>query len=237
MIIPLLGVGSLTELVESNLSMEVPSPVGCPKCKTARKLWRHGSFERLAIEGDRTAQIKVQRFLCAACGCTVSALFAFLVPYRQFTSAAIGTASENYATTKTTYRREAEELSVLDSDKTPRPSHSQVFRWVACVAKRSGQLLLHLQKEFVMQGRDAELENATTKSFCPNAAKAHSKSKASSLNDARELLQLSGMLLPAKHSLSSLHAYFLTAVESLQAIFSGRFPQLANPQRMRHVIW
>lgn len=233
MIIALLGVSSLAELFESNNYVEVERPTACPRCKANDPFWRHDSFKRTAIEGELTARIRVQRFLCRVCGLTVSCLFAFLIPYRQFTAAVVATAVEKYGTEKTTYRHEAEELSALDCDDAPRPSHVQVFRWVDCIAKKSAHLLLQMQRELVMQGSAKDLESAPGGS-CPNAIKAHSVEKAHILNHSFEVVQLARLLL-AKTSLSTLHAHFLSAVESLQAIFSGRTVRLTAPQKMKHV--
>lgn len=235
MIIPLLGVSSLSELFESDRSVTVPRPTVCPRCEARDTFWQHDSFKRWAIEGELRVQIKVPRFLCHDCGLTISCLLVFLIPYRQFTAPVVAVVVENYSTKKTSYRKEADAVVVLDSEDTPSPSHNQIFRWVDCLARKSAHLLLQIQKELVMRGSAKELEDSASGS-CPNALKAHTLLKATALNHSLELVQLAGMLL-IKDSLSTLHAHFLSEVESLQEIFSGRALRLTAPQNVGQVVF
>lgn len=236
MIIPVFGLATLAEYLKVKDQIEVPRPVQCPGCKESGTFWKHDFFERQAIEGEVRALVRIQRFLCRACGLAVSCLFAFLVPYRQFTAAMVAKACEVYACEETTYREEAEELSVLNSEDPPEPSHAQVFRWVNCLAQKSEQLLYQLQKEFVMRGDVEKLEIAVLDN-CPNACKAQSLEKAKVLNQACELVHCTRLAFAVNNPLAELHAHFLKAVESLQAAFSGREPKLSNPQTMKQVIF
>jgi len=235
MIIPVIGLATLAEYLKVKDEIEVPRPVHCPRCKESGTFWKHDCFERQAVEGELRATIRVQRFLCRVCGLAVSRLFAFLVPYRQFTAAMVAKACEVYACEETTYRQEAEDLSVLNSEGTPKPSHAQVFRWVNCLARRSEHLLFLSQKEMVMQGNLEKLD--VTLHDCPNAYKAQSLEKAKALNGTGELMQLAKFALRVSNPLLQLHAHFLRAVESWQAIFSERPLKLSNPQTMKHVIF
>ncbi len=236
MIIPVFIVSTLAEYLKVKDEINVPRPEICPKCRESNTFWRHDYFERQAIEGELNSKVKIQRFLCRACGLAVSCLFTFLVPYRRFTAAVVSRACQDYAFKETTYRQEAEELSVLNSEATPKPSHAQVFRFVDCLARKSEHLLFHLQKELVMQGKLEKLAIAGS-SNCPNAYKTQSREKAKALNHVCELVQYAGLAFAASNQMAELHAHFLQAVESWQVIFSLRALRLSNPQTMKHLIF
>lgn len=224
MIIPVLGPSTLQEYVDRG-EPAAPRPDVCPKCQSSESFWRHDSFDRRAIEGELSK-------LSHVCGLAASCIFAFLVPYRRATAAVIARAVSDYSLSETTYREEAEELSQLNSDTTPEPSHGQVFRWVATASEKAGQLLLQVQKELVMGGQVEAVQGGG----CPNAYKAHTVKKAMALNELAELAHLAGLLM-GTGGLRDLQAHFLTEVESLQAICAGHRLQLANPQRMQHMIF
>src|SRR5580692_8293987 len=97
MIIPVSVPSTLVEYLKVKDQIDVPRPASCPKCAATNTFWRHDHFERKAMEGELTGSVRIQRFLCRACGLAVSCLFAFLVPYRQFTAAIVAKAVEGYA--------------------------------------------------------------------------------------------------------------------------------------------
>lgn len=235
MILPVFKPATFAEYIKSG-APEVPRPLICPGCGTEGSFWQHDSFKRQAFEGELSATVKIQRFLCSACGLTVSCLFAFLVPYKRATAALIAQAATDYATTKRrTYRQEATELSELGSEAPPQPSHAQVFRWVRSVCKKAEGLLLQVQKEAALLGRFDVLES-TASVGCPNAWRAHTIEKARSLNQLAELIQRAALLVSGGNLLE-LQTHFLSQVESLQAIFCDRFIRLFTPQKVKHVIW
>ena len=233
MILPVFEPATLAEYIKLG-APEAPRPLICPECSARQQFWRHGHFERQAFEGELSATVKIQRFLCSACGLAVSCLFAFLVPYKQATVTLVARAVSNYGTSRTTYRSEAEELSKLESEAPPKPSHGQVFRWVKSICGKAEGLLLQVQKEAVLVGRVQFLGNMTG-AVCPNAVKAHTIEKARSLNRLAELIQQTALLVSG--GLLKLQTHFLSQVESLQAIFCDRFIQLFTPQKVTHVIW
>jgi hypothetical protein len=233
MILSVFDPASLAEYIKLG-APEAPRPLICPVCGTSEPFWRHGHFNRQAFEGELSATVKIQRFLCSACGLAVSCLFAFLVPYRQATAALVARAVSDYGISRTTYRNEAGELSKLESEAPPKPSHGQVFRWVKSICDKAEGLLLQVQKEVVLLGRIELLED-TTGVVCPNAVKAHTIEKARSLNRVAELIQQTALLVSG--GLLELQTHFLSQVESLQAIFCDRFIRLFTPQKVKHVIW
>jgi hypothetical protein len=236
MIIPVFEPATLAEYIKLG-APQAPRPSLCPKCRECESFWRHGSFERLAIEGMLEASVRIQRFLCHICGLAVSCLFAFLVPYRQATASLVAQAVTEYAGSPTTYRQTAEEMSPLESTSPPKPSHSQVFRWVQGVANKAERLLLQVQKELLLQGRADDVQNMIGVP-CPNAHRAHSICKAVLLNRLAELLQFANLLVGENsNSMTALHSNFLSQVESLQVILSERVIRLANPQTMKHVVF
>ncbi|HEY9791151.1 MAG TPA: DUF6431 domain-containing protein [Candidatus Obscuribacterales bacterium] len=233
MILPVFKPATLAEYIKSG-APEVPRPLICPVCGARKRFWRHDHFERQAFERELSATVRIERFLCSNCGLTVSCVFAFLVPYKQATAAVVAQAALDYGLSKRTYREEAEDLSKLESDAPPKPSHSQVFRWVRSICQKSEQLLLQVQKEAVMVGRAESLQGLLGV-ICPNAVKAHTIEKARSLNRLAELIQLTALIVAG--GLLELQTHFLGQVESLQAIFCDRFIRLFTPQKVKHVIW
>ncbi len=234
MIIPIFEPATLADYVKLG-APDVSRPAVCPRCHEQGSFWRHDHFYRSAFEGVLEARIRIQRFLCHACGTAVSCLFAFLVPYRQATASLVSEAVTGYADTPTTYRQTAEEVSPLESTAPPKPSHSQVFRWVQGVANKAEHLLLQVQKELLLLGRGDEVQSMVGVS-CPNAHRAQSIRKAAALNSLAYLVQFANLLV-GEGSLSALQTDFLSQVESLQVIFSERVIRLANPQNMKHVIF
>jgi len=234
MIIPIFEPATLADYIKLG-APPAPRPSVCPECGERGSFWRHDHFERSAFEGVLEARVRIQRFLCHACGLAVSCLFAFLVPYRRATASLVAQAVTKYAGTPTTYRQAAEEVSPLESTATPKPSHSQVFRWVQGVAIKAEHLLLQVQKELLLLGRSDDVQRLVGV-HCPNAHRAHSIRKAASLNSLAELLQFANLLV-GDGALSALQANFLSKVESLQVILSQRVIRLANPQNMKHVVF
>jgi hypothetical protein len=233
MILSVFEPASLAEYIKLG-APEAPRPLICPDCSAREQFWRHGRFKRLAFEGELSATVTIQRFLCSACGLAVSCLFVFLVPYKQATVALVARAVSDYSTSCTTYRSEAGELSKLESQAPSKPSHAQVFRWVKSICGKAEGLLLQVQKEVVLLGR-VEFLGDMTGVVCPNAVKAHTIEKVRSLNTLAELIQQTALLVSG--GLLELQTHFLSQVESLQAIFCDRFIRLFTPQKVKHVIW
>jgi len=177
----------------------------------------------------------VPRFICSFCSRTISCLFSFLIPYRRFTTA-ISKAIEDYATKQTTYRQEAEEVSVLDSSGPPKPSHSQVFRWVKLLAEKAESLLFLTQQEIALKGHWHLINESDSQ--CPNSYKAWTDTKANALNKLAQLIDLAASLLGTKDNvLDRLHSYFLQNVESWQCLLANANGRLSTPQGVKHVIF
>lgn len=175
------------------------------------------------------------RFICSFCSHTISCLFSFLIPYKRFTDA-VSKAVEDYAIKKTTYRQEAEEVSVLDSSGPPEPSHAQVFRWVKLVAEKAESLLFLVQQELALKGKWDLITESDSQ--CPNAYKAWTITKANSLNKLARLIDLAASLFGTNSDvLSYLQSYFLQNVESLQYVLANTNSRLSAPQSVKHVIF
>lgn len=226
---------SAKDYIERRNEVEVERPNKCLKCGRENCFWAHGHYEREVTEEGKTVTIRVPRFICNICSCTISCLFSFLIPYRRFTEA-VSKAIQDYATKKTTYREEAEEVSVLDSSGPPKPSHAQVFRWVKFMAEKAENLLFVVQQELALKGKwDLIVESDSP---CPNAYKAWTITKADSLNKLVRLIDLAASLLSTKDNvLEQLNSYFLENVESLQFILANTNSRMSAPQSVKHVIF
>ena len=235
MIIPVVGTGSLKAYADEqeNLVNEC-RPKVCPECLCERAFWIHGSYLRTAHDGGERFTIKVYRFKCSWCGIPVSCVPACLTPYAQFAPSVISQAIEDLADKDVQYAQESAELTAIDSTEPPEPSSSQVFRWVAAVARKSPQLLFQLQKEFVMRGRSDDLLQPNCMA-CPAAKRARSATKAHLLNQMSEFVSLCRSLTGKIDAVLETHAFFLSSVESLQAIFCGRKLALPTTHSMQSV--
>jgi hypothetical protein len=234
-IVPIFCFKSASDYTERRNQVEIERPKKCPKCKKGNCFWAHGHYERQVTEDGKTVTISVPRFICSLCSQTVSVLFSFLIPYRRFTNV-VSKAVQDYAAKKTTYRQEAEEVSVLDSPDPPKPSHTQVFRWVNVVAQRAESLLFLVQQELALKGKWHLITESDSQ--CPNAYKAWTVEKASALDKLAKLIDLAASLFSTKENvLERLHSYFLQNVDPLQYALANTNVGLSTPQSVKHVVF
>jgi hypothetical protein len=214
MMIHVSGLNLLKDYVEASGKYEVERPKTCASCGKSDCFWKHSTYSRMACEGELTAKVKVQRFICKYCSLVISCLFSFLVAYRRYTASLIGQCIEAYGAKPNSYRKVAGNLC---GDIGLR---SSIFRWTNLLSAKASQLLLLVQKECMLMGRTwQELATVTEQGNCPNAWKAKSEQKGDQLNKLRQLIDMSWLLVLS--GLENLHAHFLKMVESPQLIFSG----------------
>jgi hypothetical protein len=214
MILHVSDLNSLEGYVAAGGKYEVERPKSCVSCGKSDCFWKHSTYNRTACEGELTAEVRIQRFICKYCSLVISCLFSFLVAYRRYTASLIGQCIEAYGAKPNSYRKVAGNLC---GDIGLR---SSVFRWTNLLSGRASQLLLLVQKECMLMGCTwQELATVTEQGNCPNAWKAKSEKKGEQLNKLRQLIDMSRLLILS--GLENLHAYFLKMVESPQLIFSG----------------
>lgn len=211
-------------------------PKACRACGAAGSLWVKGYYTRKAVEGDRQEEILVPRYECSLCWVVISILFAFLVPYRQFTIQTLEQATQEYLMSNATYRSVAGELAGVVDD-THRPNHSQVWRWVNDFALKSARFLMTvLQRACVDAGKELSL-TGVSQHVCPNSKKAHTAPKARALNCAVRVLAMAQHLLETSTELlQPLQAYFASFVQNPLSIFTGRGVRLLSPHNLHHAI-
>ena len=66
-----------------------PRPKFCPRCAVPDRLVSHGSYPRTAVDHRQAIEIRVKRFLCAACRRTISILPSFCLPFRHYQTSTI----------------------------------------------------------------------------------------------------------------------------------------------------
>jgi hypothetical protein len=214
MMIHVFDFNSLEDYIAAGSKKEVERPKSCVSCGKSDCFWKHSTFNRIACEGELTAEVTIQRFICKYCSLVISCLFSFLVAYRRYTAHLIGQCVETYGAKPNGYREVAGNLC---GDIGLR---SSVFRWTNLLSAKASQLLLLVQKECILMGRTwQELATVTEQGDCPNAWKAKSGKKGEQLNKLRQLIDMSRLLVLS--GLENLHAHFLKMVESPQLIFSG----------------
>jgi hypothetical protein len=214
MIIHVSDFNSLGDYIAAGSKHEVERPKDCASCGNSACFWKHSTYNRIACEGELTAEVKVQRFICKYCSLVISCLFNFLVAYRRYTASLIGQCIEAYGAKPNSYREVAGNLC---GDIGVR---SSIFRWTNLLSAKASQLLLLVQKECILSGRSwQELAAVTEQVDCPNKWKAKSEEKGEQLNKLAQLIDMSQLLVA--DGLEKLHAHFLKKVESPQLIFSG----------------
>jgi hypothetical protein len=234
-IVSVAGVNSLAEYVEHAEDLKVDRPVRCQResCGRSNGFWKHTGYKRTAREGELSVVVSIERFLCKYCGLVVSCLFDFLIPYVIFSVKAVAAVVNRYASNDTSYRELAGNAAALNSgenDKGPRPSHVQIFRWVARLANQSSVLLVHVQRLVVNAKQELFGEQGL---FCPNRWKTLTVEKVSEVDALLELLVLSSQCCGARETtvVEWLHRYFSQTYSMHRAILSGRKLRLSAQQR------
>ena len=77
-------VGSVQQYFKEIADPDRYRPDHCPQCEASRPLIAHGFYGRTVVDVDFDASIRVRRYLCHACGRTVSLLPEFALPYVHF---------------------------------------------------------------------------------------------------------------------------------------------------------
>ncbi len=224
-------------LQNKNTLLVPDRPKACPDCQAEESFWVKGYYFRWFVEGDIEEMLPVPRYICRWCHLVVSVLFAFLVPYRQFTKKIIAEGVEKYLLTETTYR-EAAGLIAGNSDKIQRPDHSQVWRWVNVFAGIAAwKLNLVLQRSCVNAGKRKQLAGVHD-AVCPNALKAQSLEKAWQLNSGTRLVALVKLFLELERDfVATLQTYFVIFVHPPLSILTGRGVRLITPQSSQPMIF
>lgn len=207
-------------------------PETCPHCLEEQCFWIKAYYFRRVVEGELTELLRVPRYICKCCGLVLSVLFAFLVPYRQFSLQSLVRGVQDYILRKTSYRKVASSIG-NNEDSIQRPSHSQIWHWVQLFSTRSFENLeIVLQRACVTASKEKQM----TPADCPNSVRAQSVTKIRKLNSARRLLALSRILLELKQNLvQALQTYFTEIVQPHFSILTGRGITLTPPQSSKHV--
>jgi hypothetical protein len=214
-------------------------PAVCPECKAEKSFWSKGYYFRRAVDAEFEVVLPVPRYMCRFCRLVLSVLFAFLVPYRQFTSETISTGVRDYVEDEVSYRQEASLIAGDDNNRDEqRPNHSQLWRWVDLFCKKSAnRLSVVVQRACIIAGKEDHLGKVSN-SLCLNALKAHSIEKAQQLIAASKLLALAGILLEPRHNfVKAIQTYFVLFVQPASSILTGRGVRLITPQSSQHTIF
>jgi hypothetical protein len=211
-------------------------PDVCPRCGCADSFWIKGYYFRWAVEGEIETVIPVPRYKCRRCSLVVSVLYAFLVPYCQFTKQAIASGVESYLLTDETYRESA--AAIAGDNEEQRPDHSQVWRWVDKLVTQAAQKLTAvLQRACMIAGKEDQLSDVH-QHVCRNAIRAQSIEKAAKLTSGARMLILATIFLSLKQNfVAAVQTYFAFFVQPPSSILTGRGITLITPQSSQQVIF
>jgi len=228
LIIPVRGFLGLEDYNDNSQKVILETPKECPQCK--ENLWKHGSFKRTAkdLKGNKGV-ISIQRLICSACSLTISCLFDFLAPFKQYVIEDILQYVVIYGQEKTTYRDIAwgeQDGSNTDAEA----SLSRAFCAVAQVCQISGELAQQAQQACLEAGVDLM---TVEQSRCPNSELAHSVEKAKRLDQLSYLINLTNRY--CRDVLSKCFWY-------RQKIFSGylaseKLAWLSAPQSLKQALF
>lgn len=219
-------------LKRGELERPVP-PDRCVSRVCGRKncYWRHGSYERDVIDSDGSWTVTVERFKCKFCRATISMLPAFLVPKRWHSLRVIAEKCERYATTETSYRREANGPS-----REPISSPSQIWRWLDFLSFKAKSLLLDVQAEAVTMKIEEETLINGEGASCPNGTKAQTEGKRTNLDRLAKVVSFGAAIFGMqKGILNEFGKGELKNVEVMQRIISRYMgihetPQMVAPR-------
>ena len=246
---------------------DVAAPERCPQegCGSERRLHRHGSYTRQALEGIMLLMVLIYRFRCGMCGKTVSRPYSFLIPYRRFTAKLICQGVENYGTEATSYQNLSDDLAVFvdttdddtqKADVVPQlenasisrdgchPAKSTVFNWVDFVCKRIVRTLQHMEKELVLRGHNLQKLTPESSFVNKNALKAgdpkypRQAQKPDQLNKLTYGIATANALLERSDwTVEKLRAYFLSSAERCWDLLSDVSMVLPITQTSERRVW
>lgn len=221
---------------EANRYFVPDRPDACPDCHARNSFWVKGYYFRWFVDGDVEEIFPVPRYICRWCHLVVSVLFAFLVPYRQFTKNVVAEGVEQYLSSRTTYRQVAGQIAG-DGDEMQKPHHSQVWRWVGLLASRAAwRLNLALQRICVRLGKTAELLGLH-EIVCSNSCRTQVAGKGRQLNSGSRLLALTKIIFEIKIDfVATLQTYLIDFLHPPLSILTGRAVRLLTPQSLQHLI-
>lgn len=200
-------------------------------CNRKNCYWRHGSYQRLVLDGGIAGAVTIERFKCKYCKATISMLPAFLVPKRWHSLRLIAEKCQRYATKETSYRREAN-----GPCETPAASPSQIWRWLDLISKKAKSLLLDVQAEAVAMEVSEELLLAAEKANCPNAEKAKAAVKQAGLERLAKVVAFGRAFLGIeKGILNAFGTQRRKNVEMMQRIIAGQAAICGTPHMVAPV--
>jgi len=82
--------GSIQQYNERCADFNCHRPCSCAFCGTKKHLRAHGFYWRTVSSPDFEGVIRVRRYLCLACRCTISLLPEFILPYMRSAITVIG---------------------------------------------------------------------------------------------------------------------------------------------------
>jgi hypothetical protein len=212
-------------------------PAVCPECRSEKSFWVKGYYFRWFVDREIEDTLPVPRYICRKCRLVVSVLFAFLVPYRQFTQELIAEGAEKYLLTETSYRQAAGSIAG-DNSEAQRPHHCQVFKWVQVVGSLAAWKLNVLLQRYCVKAGKTHALNGLHDRVCLNAQRSRTLSKFWKLNSGARLLALAEICFDRDcRFLSSLQSHFASAVQSPISILTGRGIRLISPQSSQHPLF
>jgi Domain of unknown function (DUF6431) len=216
------------DLMKKGLLGRPAAPERCVSetCRRKNCYWRHGSYQRLVIDGRCSGSVVIERFKCKVCRKTISILPAFLVPKRWHSLALIAEKCESYAATESSYRRESN-----GPCKTPASSSSQIWRWIDLASKKARVLLLDVQAESVTKEVEEDRLLEADQAGCPNAWKARSSAKESALAQLAKVVAFGRVIFDRTEGILNVFGTrTLKNVEMMQQIIAVQAGISTTPQ-------
>jgi hypothetical protein len=134
------------EYARAGLERICVCPDGCPSCLVAGQMIGHGYYQRQPKDGGKGWVIRIKRWLCKACGQTVSILPSFLLRFRHYLLEVIGHALA------LRFEKQASWAGVM-AGCSPQglPAERTVQRWCRSYGEQAGRWLGAVQSSLAVQ--------------------------------------------------------------------------------------
>jgi len=125
--------------------LDIPRPGKCPHCQAVDSVVGHGSYWRKPLDRWKDYLIRIKRWLCKACGHTVSILPSFLLRFRRYLLAVVRQVVTARFEDNASWRQ-IEQQGTAEVDEDCVPSQRTIRRWCRSLDEQAPRWLAAVQR-------------------------------------------------------------------------------------------
>jgi len=125
--------------------LDIPRPGRCPHCQAVDSFIGHGSYWRRPLDRWKDYLIRIRRWLCKACGHTVSILPSFLLRFRRYLLDLIGQVVTARFEDDASWGQ-IEQQGTTEADDDCVPSERTIRRWCHSLDEQAPRWLGAVQR-------------------------------------------------------------------------------------------